>query len=424
MVEKTSRIPGFHSLPLEEKLKIVKDFSGLTDEDVQTLRKWGNLDQKTAELMIENVIGAMSYPFAVAANFKINGKDYFVPMVIEETSVVAAASNAARLMREGEGIISVSTDPIMIAQIHLVKVSNPEFKAQIIYEKRSELLKIANETDKVLVELGGGAKDIDVRIINTEMGKTLAVHIYVDVRDAMGANAVNSIAERVAPYIEELVEGKSVLRIVSNFSDRRLVRSRVIVKKEVLGEDVVELISYASAIAAADPYRAATHNKGIMNGVIAVALATGQDHRAIEAAAHAYASKSGRYTTLSRWEKDINGNLIGTLEMPMPVGIIGGATKVHPVARIALKILGVKTAKELSEIMGAVGLAQNFAALKALTTEGIQKGHMRLHAKNLAVMAGAGVDEAEKVAEQMIRENKINFKRAQEILQELRKSRA
>ncbi|RLE96200.1 MAG: hydroxymethylglutaryl-CoA reductase, degradative [Thermoprotei archaeon] len=416
---KTSRIPGFYKLSMDERLRKVAEFAGLSEEEVKLLKQFGNLDPRTADIMIENVIGAMSYPFAVAVNFLINGRDYMVPMVIEETSVVAAASHAAKLTRESGGIFAEASDPVMIGQVQVVNVKDPWYKKMVLLEHKEELLKIANEQDPVLVKLGGGAKDLEVRVLDSPKGPMLVVHLLVDVRDAMGANAVNRMAEAIAPYVEDLTGGKVYLRIVSNLADRRIVRAWTKVKKEVLGgEEVVDGIVYAWAFAAADPYRAATHNKGIMNGVIAVALATAQDHRAIEAGAHAYAARDGRYRPLSVWEKDENGDLVGCLEMPMPVGIVGGATKVHPVARIALKILGVKSAKELAEVMGAVGLAQNLAALRALATEGISRGHMELHARNLAIMAGATGDLIDKVAEAMIREGRIRFDRAKELVEE------
>ena len=420
--EKSSRIPGFHKLTVEERLKKIAELAGLTEEEQRLLTQWGNLEPKIADLMIENVIGAMSYPFAVAVNFKINGRDYVVPMVIEETSVVAAASHAAKLMREGRGIVSIASEPIMIGQVHLMDVDDPFYRAQRVLERKSEILELANSTNEVLVELGGGAKDLEYRVLETPRGRVLAVHLLVDVRDAMGANAVNTMVEKIAPLLEEITGGRAVLRIISNLADRRIVRSSVVVKKEAIGgEEVVDAIVDAWAIAAADPYRAATHNKGIMNGVIAVALATGQDHRAIEAGAHAYAARDGRYKPLSVWWKTKDGDLSGTLEMPIQVGTVGGATRVHPVAKVALKILGVKTAKELAEVMGAVGLAQNFAALRALVTEGIQKGHMKLHAKNLALSAGATPEEAERIAKIMVEEKNISFKRAVELLEKLRK---
>lgn len=417
-------MPEFYKRPLEERLKIVAEFADLAEEEVRLLKNFGNLDPATADRMIENVIGAMSYPFAVAVNFLINGRDYIVPMVIEEPSVVAAASNAARVMRRDGGITSVATDPIMIGQIQVVNLKNPHYARMLVLEHKQEIIERANEIDPVLVQVGGGARDVEARVVESPRGPMLIVHLLVDVRDAMGANAVNTMAEKVAPVIERITGGRVLLRIVSNLADRRLVRSRVkVYKEDIGGEEVVNAIVDAWAFAAADPYRAATHNKGIMNGVIAVALATAQDHRAIEAGAHAYAARDGRYKPLSVWDKDPEGNLVGTLEMPMAVGTIGGAIRTHPIARIALKIMGVKSARELAEVMGAVGLAQNFAALRALATEGIQRGHMRLHARNLAVMAGAAGDMIDKVVELMVSEGRINFAYAKELVEKLSRER-
>jgi hydroxymethylglutaryl-CoA reductase len=417
---RTSRIPEFYKKPMEERRRIVAEFAGLTEEEVKLISNFGNLDPEVADRMIENVIGAMSYPLAVAVNFLINGKDYIVPMVIEEPSVVAAASNAARLMRRDGGIRSRATEQLMIGQIQVVKLKAPYYAMALVLEHKDEIVRLANEGHESLLKAGGGARDVEARVVEGPRGPMLVVHLLVDVRDAMGANVVNSMVERVAPLIERITGGRALLRIVSNLADRRLVRSWVkVYKEDVGGEEVVDAIVDAWAFAAADPYRAVTHNKGIMNGVIAVALATAQDHRAIEAAAHAYAARDGRYKPLSVWEKDADGNLVGYLEMPMPVGVVGGAARVHPVARVALKILGVKSAAELAEVMGAVGLAQNFAALRALATEGIQRGHMELHARNLAMMAGARGELVDKVVEIMVREGKVSFSYAQELVKKL-----
>jgi hydroxymethylglutaryl-CoA reductase len=425
MSEKTSRIQGFYKLPLEERLKIVAEFAELTEDEIALLKKVGNLELPIAERMIENVVGTMAYPFAIAVNFLINGKDKLIPMVIEEPSVVAAASNAAKWARAKGGILTSSTGPTMIGQIQLTNVRDPWNVKLKILEHKSELIRIANEQDPTLVSLGGGAKDIEVRVIDTPKGPMVITHIIVDVRDAMGANAVNTMAEAIAPYIEDISGGRVLLRIISNLADRRLVRARTIIdKNEIGGEDVVDRIVDAWAFASADPYRAATHNKGIMNGIIAVALATAQDHRAIEAGAHAYASRSGKYSPLTVWEKNSEGDLVGSLEMPMAVGLVGGAVKTHPIARIALKILGVKTADELGEIMGAVGLIQNLAALKALATEGIQRGHMKLHARNIAIMAGATPDIVDLAVEKMVQEGKVRFDRAKEIVEELKRMKS
>ncbi len=420
MPVENSRISGFYKKSIEERVRLIKDLVGLSDEDIGVLRSWGNLDPKIADAMIENVVGAMSYPFAIATNFKVNGKDYLVPMVIEESSVVAAASNAARVMRKDDGIKAVTTGPVMISQIQLVNVKAPYYAKMKIIEYKEEILELANKQDPVLVKLGGGAKDLEVRVIGGPQGPMVVTHLIVDVRDAMGANAVNTMAEKVAPLIERITGGKVYLRILTNLAEKRLARAWVkVYKEDIGGEEAVDGIVAASDFAWADPYRAATHNKGIMNGIIAVALATGQDHRALEAGAHAYAARNGRYMPLSLWEKDEEGNLVGSLELPIAVGLVGGAVKVHPVARLAIKILGVETAQELAEIMAAVGLAQNFAALRALATEGIQKGHMKLHAKNIAIMAGASPELADKIADIMVSEGNVRFDRAKELLEEL-----
>ena len=417
---RTSRISGFYRLGVSERLGIVKDFAGLTDEEVNLLQT-SKMGLVIADKMIENVIGTFELPLGIATNFLINGKDYLIPMAIEEPSVVAAASNAARMCREGGGLFAVSTDPLMIAQIQLVGVTSPHTAVMKILQHKDEIIRIANEKDPLLISLGGGVRDVEVRIIQTPVGPMVITHLIVDVKDAMGANVVNTMAEAVGPYIEKITGGKVLLRIVSNLADRRLVRVWTRVPKEAVGgPEVVDGIVYAWAFAASDPYRAATHNKGIMNGVIAVALATGQDTRALEAGAHAYAARSGRYTTLSTWEKDENGDLVGYLEMPMAVGIVGGATRVNPLAKISLKILGVKTARELAEVMGAVGLAQNLAALRALATEGIQRGHMKLHARQIAIAAGAHGEEIDKVVAEMLKEGIIRIDKAKEILSRLR----
>ncbi|MEM2803269.1 MAG: hydroxymethylglutaryl-CoA reductase, degradative [Nitrososphaerota archaeon] len=420
MSEKTSRIPKFYQLSVEERLRIVSEFAGLSSEEQEMLLK-GGLDIATANRMIENVIGIFQIPLGIAVNFLIDGKDYLIPMVIEEPSVVAAASNAARWAREGGGIETWASEQIMIGQIQLVGVKDPYAARFEIIKRKEELIRIANEKDPVLVSLGGGARDIDARIIHSIAGPMLITHLYVDVKDAMGANAVNTMAEAIAPHLASITGGRFRLRIISNLADRRLVRARTrIPASSIGGREVAEGIYEAYAFALADPYRAATHNKGIMNGIDAVAIATGNDWRAIEAGAHAYAARSGRYEPLSTWELSENGDLFGTLEMPLAVGIVGGATRTNPLAKISLKILGVKSASELARVMAAVGLVQNLAALRALAAEGIQAGHMSLHAKNIAVMAGAVGDEIDIVAEKMVSEKTIRVDRARQILEELR----
>ncbi len=418
---KTSRLPGFHKLSIEERLLKLKEIAELDDEDIKLLKSEGPLPLEIADKMIENVVGTLGIPLGIATNFLINGREYLVPMAIEEPSVVAAASNAAKMTRAGGGIRAEATEPLMIAQIQLVKVPSPHTAKYIILERKKEIIDLANSTNPILLKVGGGVRDVEVRVLDSPTGPMVVTHLIVDVRDAMGANTINTMAEAVAPLIEKWTRGKVYLRIISNLADRRLVRAWTKVPKDVLGgDDVVEGIIYAWSFAAADPYRAATHNKGIMNGVIAVALATGQDTRALEAGAHAYAARNGKYSPLSVWEKDKDGNLVGYLEMPMAIGIIGGAVKVNPIAKLSLKILGIKTAKELAEIMGAVGLAQNLAALRALATEGIQKGHMKLHARQLAITAGAKGEDVDAVVEEMLKRGEIRIDVAKEILESLR----
>ncbi|HDI53073.1 MAG TPA: hydroxymethylglutaryl-CoA reductase, degradative [Candidatus Bathyarchaeota archaeon] len=421
----SSRISGFYKKPVEERIRLVSEFAGLSDEDVSLLRSGGGLSLDVADRMIENVLGLMAYPFAVAVNFRINGRDYMVPMVLEEPSVVAAASNMARLMREGDGIKASCTDPVMIGQIQVVDIPNMEEAIEAVRGEKDRILELANEQDPILVKLGGGAKDLELRRLETEMGEMLILHLLVDCRDAMGANAVNTMCEAVAPLVEKLTRGRVLLRIISNLADRRIARAEAVVRKDLIGgEEAVDDIVKAWAFADADPYRAATHNKGIMNGIIAVALATAQDHRAIEAGAHAYAARTGRYRALSRWWKNEDGDLVGELELPLAVGVVGGATRTHPMARLALKILGVSTARELAEVMVSVGLAQNLGALRALVQEGIQYGHMRLHARNLVIMAGAERDLIDRAVEELVASGgRITFDRAKEVVERLRGER-
>jgi len=421
-LRRTSEISGFYKLSIDERLRLVKEFADLTDDEVNMLKAPSSLSLDLADRMIENVIGIFPMPLAIAVNFLINGRDYMIPMVIEETSVVAAASYGAKMTRSKGGIFTSSTEPIMIGQIQAVRIKDPHRARMAILESKEEILKKANEQDPLLVSVGGGAKDLRVKVIDTIRGPMVITELLVDCRDAMGANAVNTMCEAVAPLIERITGGKVFLRIVSNLATERLARAWTVVDKNAVGgEEVVDGIIEAYAFAAADPYRAATHNKGILNGVIAVALATCNDHRAIEAGAHAYAARTGRYLPLSVWEKNEDGDLVGSIEMPMAVGIIGGATRVHPIAKIALKILGVKSARELAEVMAAVGLAQNLAALRALAHEGIQRGHMSLHARNIAIMAGATGELIDIIAERMVEERKIRMDRAKELLEEYKR---
>jgi hydroxymethylglutaryl-CoA reductase len=418
---KTSKISGFYKLPPSERLEKVKEFAGLSDDEAGSIFKTGGIPMDQVDRMIENVIGTMDVPLGIATNFKINGKDYLIPMAIEEPSVVAAASNAAKMARARGGFKTSSTEPRMIGQIQLTGVANPEDAKKKILAKKEDLIALANEQDPILVKFGGGARDMEVRVIDTIRGPMLIAHIIVDCRDAMGANAVNTMAEALAPELEELTGGRVYLRIISNLAVHRLARAEAVFSKDAIGgPEVVEGILNAFAFADADPYRATTHNKGIMNGITAMVLATGNDTRAIEAGAHAYAAITGEYKTLTKYEKNEDGDLVGRIELPMAVGLIGGATAVHPVAKACVKVLGVKTANELGEVMAAVGLAQNFAALRALATEGIQRGHMGLHARNIAVMAGAEGDEIDRVVEVLVAEKKVRMDRAKEVLEEMR----
>lgn len=413
-------MPGFYKLTPKDRLTFLKQWADLSETECNLLQNTCSLPLDLADHMIENVVGIMPMPFGIAVNFQINRHDYLIPMVIEEPSVVAAASYAAKMVREGGGFHTSSTPPVMIGQIQVVNVENPERAKVNVLAAKQDILKKANEQDPLLAKVGGGAKEVEAKIIQTTVGPMLIVELQVDCRDAMGANAVNTMAEAVAPMIEELTEGRVYLRIISNLATKRLAKAWCTVPKDsVGGEEVVDGIVNASAFAAADPYRAATHNKGIMNGIIAVILATGNDHRAIEAGAHAYASLQGKYTSLSTWQKDKNGDLTGTLELPMAVGLIGGAVKTHPIAKIAMKILGVKTANEFGEVCAAVGLAQNLGALRALANEGIQRGHMSLHARNIAVAAGVPDSLVEQVAERMVKEHVIRMDRAKDIAKEL-----
>ena len=422
---KSSSFSGFYRLTLKERVEKIKEFADLTDEEAAILSSFSSLPMETADRMIENVAGCMPLPLGIAVNFIVNGRDVLVPMAIEEPSVVAAASNAAKLARKTGGFAARAGPPIMIGQIQIIGIKEEEFgeKAAAIEAVKKELLAEADSCDPVLVRYGGGARDIEIREVRTPIGRMMVLHLFVDVRDAMGANAVNTMCEALAPRVEEITGGKAVLRIISNLATKRLVTANVRYSKEDLGgEDVVDRIVAAYMLAAGDPYRAATHNKGIMNGIDAVVIATGNDWRAVEAGAHAYASLGGKYTSLTRWWKNNDGDLEGSIELPLAVGLVGGATKTHPVAKICVKILGVKTAGELAEIIASVGLAQNFAALRALATEGIQHGHMALHARNVAIAAGASGELIDKVAEKMVEEKRVRVDRAKEILEEMKGS--
>lgn len=423
-----SRLPNFRALTPAQRLAAIADAAGLTPEERQQLAEPGALGLERADGMIENVIGAFELPLGVAGNFQVNGRDVLVPMAVEEPSVVAAASFMAKLARENGGFETSSTRPLMRAQVQVLGLTDPHGARVALLRERERIVKLANSRDQVLIGLGGGCQDIEAHVFaDTPRGPMVVLHLIVDVRDAMGANTVNTMAEAVAPLVEEITGGTVRLRILSNLADLRLSRARVRLTPRTLdtkdrsGAEIIEGVLDAYVFAATDPYRAATHNKGIMNGIDPVIVATGNDWRAVEAGAHAYACRDGRYTSLTHWEKDGSGALVGTLEMPMPVGLVGGATKTHPLARLALKIMAVRSAQELGEIAVAVGLAQNLGALRALATEGIQRGHMALHARNIALTVGAVGAEVDQLAKRMAEEKDVRADRALALLEELRK---
>jgi hydroxymethylglutaryl-CoA reductase len=415
----TSRLPGFYDLSIEDRVARIAQWAGLS-KDEETVLASGGLTLEQADHMIENVVGVLGVPLGVATNFRVNGRDYLVPMAIEEPSVVAGASYAAKLARAGGGFTAHTTAPEMIAQIQVLDVVDPWAARFALLDHQDRLVAEANQVDPVIVRLGGGMRGLEVDVIErSAAGVMLELRLIYDCRDAMGANALNTVAETLAPTVAEITGGRTNLRIISNLADRRLARARCLVPAQSLsGDAVVRGIVEAYAFAAASPYRAATHNKGIMNGIDAVVVATGNDWRAVEAGAHAYAARRGRYTSLSHWEANAQGDLVGTLELPIAVGTVGGATRVHPTAKVALKILRVESAMELAEVIASVGLAQNLAALRALASEGIQSGHMKLHARQVAVAAGATGAQIERVAQRMIEENAIRVDRAEAILDE------
>ncbi|HUT15323.1 MAG TPA: hydroxymethylglutaryl-CoA reductase, degradative [Anaerolineae bacterium] len=423
---KSSRLAGFYKHSPQKRVEFLRQFADLTAQEADALSGVAGLGVTQADHMIENVVGVFGLPLGIATNFLINGQDYLIPMAIEEPSVVAGASFAARLARDGGGFRTSSDDPVMIGQVQVLDVDDPWAARFELLAAKERILALANEQDPVIVNLGGGARDLEVRVLeHSPVGPMLAVHLLYDALDAMGANTVNTAAEAIAPLIAEISGGRTLLRILSNLADRRLARAKAVVPiaslahGEFSGEQVAQGIVEAWAFAVADPYRAATHNKGIMNGVDSVLIATGNDWRAIEAGVHSYAARSGRYTSLSTWQVDKHGGLVGTLELPMAVGIVGGATRVHPTAKAALKLLGVKTARELAEVIAAVGLAQNLAALRALSSEGIQLGHMKLHARQLAIAAGAEGEMVDRVVQTMITKKAIRLDRAEAILNKL-----
>jgi hydroxymethylglutaryl-CoA reductase len=426
MSNHTSRIPGFYKRPLAERAAMVSQWALLNAAEQSALLGIGGLNATQADHMIENAVGVYALPMGIATNFLINGQDVLIPMVIEEPSVVAAVSNAARLFREGGGFVTNSDEPIMIGQIQMLDLPDVYVAAGVVIAHKQQLLHEVNALGGSIVQRGGGARDLQVRpLTQTPVGAMLIVHLLYDARDAMGANAVNTAVEYLAPQIEAITGGRAHLRILSNLTDQRKARAEGVIPISALADDPADAqraaqgIVEAWAFADADPYRAATHNKGIMNGIDAVVIATGNDWRAVEAGAHAYAARDGQYRSLTRYWIDDAGRLHGWIELPLAVGIVGGATRVHPTAQVALKILGVDSARGLAEICAAVGLAQNFAAIKALAGEGIQRGHMRMHARQIAMAAGATDDNVMRVVQQMIDENNIRPERARAIVQAL-----
>lgn len=418
-----SRLPNLRNLSSSERLAKVLHATGLSDSDLAFLGEAPSLPMATAQGMIENVVGTFDLPIGIASNFKVNDKDYLIPMVVEEPSVVAGASFMAKLARTNGGFIAYATDPIMRGQIQLLRVADPHAAKQKLFEQKQQIIELANSKDKILIDLGGGCQDIEVEIFeNTRIGPMVVLHLLVDVRDAMGANIVNTMVEAVAPLVGGITDGEPRLRILSNLADRRIVSARVSISPDTLatseytGDVVADGIVEACALAEIDPYRATTHNKGVMNGIDPVVLATGNDWRAVEAGAHAWAARSGRYTSLTRWERNAAGHLLGTIELPLAVGLVGGATKTHPSARAALKLMRIESATELAKVIAAVGLAQNMAALRALATEGIQRGHMALHARNIAIAAGATGSEIDRVATALASGGEVSSSRAKALL--------
>jgi hydroxymethylglutaryl-CoA reductase len=428
MDTKNSKLSGFYKKNIQERLQIISDWASLTDNEKKVAAGQLGLSTEQANNMIENVIGIFSLPFAIATNFQINQKDYLIPLVVEEPSVVAALSNAAKMFREGGGFITKSDEPIMIGQIQLLDIDDLDATKEIILSNKSKLIEEANKVGGSIVKRGGGARDIEVRLFaNTAIGNMIIVHLLYDTQEAMGANAINTAVEHIAPILEDLTNTRANLKILSNLTDRRKAYAEGIIPYQELerdgisGQEVVKRIVEAGVFAEIDPYRATTHNKGIMNGIDPIIIATGNDWRAVEAGAHAYAARNGSYSSMTKWWADKDGNLRGSIEIPMALGTVGGATRVNPSAQVAIKILGNPSSRELAEIVACVGLAQNLGAIRALATEGIQNGHMRMHAKQLAVSAGASNEQVAIVTQQMIAEKNIRLERAKEIVSELNK---
>ena len=425
----SSRLEGFYKLSVSERREMLAKIAGLTPEQVEAWSSSGELSEDSADRMIENVIGTYSLPIGVATNFIIDGEHYLIPFVLEEPSVVAAASNMAKRCHANGGFTSDNDDPVMIGQIQVVGCDNPEAAKASVLENSAKLIESCNAVDPILVKFGGGCRDIRARIIETDSGAMVIVHILVDCRDAMGANAVNTMAETIAPKIESLTGGTVILRIISNLAVHRLARVSAVFSPEEIsdkgdarqGSEVIDGVLQAYHFAKADPFRATTHNKGIMNAISPVAIACGQDWRAVESGAHSFAAHERVYGSLTHWEKDDEGNLVGSIELPMAVGLVGGAVRVHPAAQANVALLGITSADELAKVMAAAGLAQNLGALRALATVGIQAGHMKLHVRNMAVTAGAEDGEVDIVAARLReRGGRITQKAVEEELASLR----
>lgn len=424
----TSRIPGFYNKTVEERRELLKEIHAFSDEENADLSSTVPLSTETADKMIENVIGTYPLPLGLGLNFLINKKEYSVPMAIEEPSVVASASYIAKIVRNAGGFTTEATDRVMIGQIQVVGSPDIQAAKATLLNKKESLIEAANDAYPSLVARGGGAEDLEVRILNeaagSKYGQMLVLHVYVNTCDAMGANIINTMVESIAPVVEELTKGKVYLRILSNYADKCLARARCVIPPKLLesegytGEAVRDGVIHAFEFAASDPYRAVTHNKGIMNGIDPIVIATGNDWRAVEAGAHAYAARHGSYSSMSTWSKDESGNLVGELELPMSVGTVGGSIRVHPIAKVAHSILNVESAQELAQVIVAVGLAQNLGALKALVTDGIQKGHMALHSRSVAIAAGASGEMIDIIAEQLINEKEIRVGKAKELVEQ------
>ena len=426
-MEISSRIPGFYKMTIAERKQYLADLLNLSEEDVRQLNDAVSLPEEIADKMIENVIGTFSLPLGLGLNFLIDGKDYVVPMAVEEPSIIASASYIAKIVREAGGFKTEATERIMIGQIQVVGCPDFEQAKEDILNQKDMLIQAANDAYPSLLKRGGGAQDLEVRIINedgSKFSKMLIVHLLVDTCDAMGANIINTMAESLAPVVEHITKGKVYLRILSNFADRCLAKATCVIPPELLesegftGEEVRDGVVQAYEFAASDPYRAVTHNKGIMNGIDPVIIATGNDWRAVEAGAHAYAARDGHYGSMTTWSVDKDGNLVGELELPMSLGIVGGASRVHPMAKLAYKILRVDSAKELARVIVAVGLAQNLGALKALVTDGIQKGHMALHSRSVAMAAGATGELVDIISKKMIEKKEIRVGYAKKLMEE------